>query len=153
MKGFFIFYSGLILIVFCLMYSLIDTNKEVQVEQKVVTYKIKLTGAIEIPNEYEIRSNQYIIDFLYEVGLRKNHAAEEADVYRLPTSNMSLEVPFGIININTADHYELTYLSGVGDYTANKIIEYRSKTPFKKKEDLKNIGNSIYEKNKDRITV
>ena len=62
----------------------------------------------------------------------------------------------GLININTASADELKTLTGIGDVTAEKIIEYRSSTVFKSKEDIMSvngIGSKIYEKIKDRITV
>ena len=61
-----------------------------------------------------------------------------------------------LININTASADELKTLTGVGDVTAEKIIEYRSTKAFKSKEDIMSvngIGSKIYEKIKDRITV
>ena len=60
------------------------------------------------------------------------------------------------ININTASADELKTLSGIGDVTAEKIIEYRSSTAFKSKEDIMSvdgIGSKTYEKIKDDITV
>lgn len=60
------------------------------------------------------------------------------------------------ISINTASKEELMTLSGVGEKTAEKIIEYRSTQKFETIEDLKNvsgIGDSIFEKIKDLITV
>jgi competence protein ComEA len=62
----------------------------------------------------------------------------------------------GLININTATADELKTLSGIGDVTAEKIIEYRSSKSFKSKEDIMSvdgIGSKTYEKIKDRITV
>ena len=62
----------------------------------------------------------------------------------------------GLININTASADELKTLTGVGDVTAEKIIEYRSKKAFKSKEDIMSgdgIGSKTNEKIKDRITV
>ena len=62
----------------------------------------------------------------------------------------------GLININTASADELKTLTGVGDVTAEKIIEYRSSKAFKSKEDIMSvdgIGSKIYEKIKDHITV
>ena len=61
------------------------------------------------------------------------------------------------ININTATVQELTQLHKVGDKIAERIIEYRTTVaPFKKPEDIMNvkgIGASIFEMNKDRIIV
>ena len=62
----------------------------------------------------------------------------------------------GLININTASADELKTLSGIGDVTAEKIIEYRSTKAFKSKEDVMSvdgIGSKTYEKIKDHITV
>ncbi len=61
----------------------------------------------------------------------------------------------GLVNINIASKDELKTLNGIGDVTADKIIEYRKSNRFKKKEDIKSvkgIGDGIYEKIKDNIT-
>lgn len=60
------------------------------------------------------------------------------------------------INLNTASKEELMTLSGIGEAKALSIIEYRTKTPFKDITEIMNIsgiGESIYEKIKDFITV
>ena len=47
-------------------------------------------------------------------------------------------------------------LKGIGEKTAEKIIEYRKEKPFEKIEDIQNvsgIGTSLYEKIKDSITI
>lgn len=62
----------------------------------------------------------------------------------------------GIVNINFADKDTLKTLPGVGDVIADRIIEYRAQSRFRTKEDImqvKGIGNSIFEKLKDVITV
>lgn len=62
-----------------------------------------------------------------------------------------------IININTASKEQLLNLSGVGEAKAEAIISYREKNgKFEKIEDIKNvsgIGDSLFEKIKDQITV
>ena len=66
-----------------------------------------------------------------------------------------IQVP-SIININTASLEELTTLKGIGEQKAQKIIEYRKKTPFNTKEqimEVSGIGKSIYDKIKDNITT
>lgn len=61
------------------------------------------------------------------------------------------------ININTADQSELIEIPGVGEATAQKIIEYRETNgKFKNIEDIKNvngIGNSKFENMKEKICV
>lgn len=61
------------------------------------------------------------------------------------------------VNINTANLEKLQTLPGIGQSTAQKIIEYRQQNgKFKTEEDLKNvtgIGESKYENLKDKVTV
>ena len=61
------------------------------------------------------------------------------------------------VNINTANKEKLETLPGIGETTAQKIIDYReSNGKFKTIEDIKNvsgIGDAKYESLKDKITV
>lgn len=61
-----------------------------------------------------------------------------------------------IVNINTATVDELKTLPGIGGVTAQAIVDYRAKNPFKTIEDIKNvtgIGDSKYNRIKDYICV
>jgi competence protein ComEA len=47
-------------------------------------------------------------------------------------------------------------LPGIGEAKAQKIIDYRSSTRFRKTEDIKSvngIGDAVYNNIKDKITV
>lgn len=60
------------------------------------------------------------------------------------------------ININTANEQLLMQLSGIGEATSKKIVEYRKNGNFESIEEIMNvpgIGNSKFEKMKDKITV
>lgn len=61
------------------------------------------------------------------------------------------------ININTANVSELKQITGIGESTANKIIDYRENVgKFKKIEDIKEvkgIGESKFESLKNKITI
>ena len=68
----------------------------------------------------------------------------------------SFSLLFGAVNINTASKEELMSLKGIGETTANNIIEYRKENKFKKIEDLKNvkgIGDKKFESIKEDIEV
>jgi len=55
------------------------------------------------------------------------------------------------ININTADHQSLVRIPYIGEYTADRIIEYRERTGgFRSLDELKNI-RGIRSKNFDRF--
>lgn len=60
------------------------------------------------------------------------------------------------ININSADLSELTKIPGVGEKTAQKIIDYRANKTFSSIEDIKNIpgiGDKKFESMKDYIST
>ena len=77
------------------------------------------------------------------------------------TSNIKTDTPkqktTGKININKAEQEELQNLSGIGESTAIKIIEYRKQNgEFKEIEEIKNvpgIGDAKYEQIKENIKV
>ncbi len=62
----------------------------------------------------------------------------------------------GKINLNTAGVAELTQLSGIGEKTAQKIVEYRTQHKFKSVDELSNvkgIGEKSLAKLRDQVTV
>lgn len=69
------------------------------------------------------------------------------------SSENTLGVSTGLININTAGETELDTLSGVGPATAQKIISAR---PYGSVDELlskKAVGKSVFEKIKEKVTV
>jgi len=60
------------------------------------------------------------------------------------------------VNINTASVQELTQLKRIGNKYAERIVEYRDKSPFKSPDEIMNvpgIGPKVFELNKDLIVV
>jgi len=72
-------------------------------------------------------------------------------------SSDSEDVNNGLISINSASKEELQTLSGVGESKALAIIKYREENgPFTSIDEIKNvsgIGDALFEKIKDNITV
>lgn len=60
------------------------------------------------------------------------------------------------VNLNTASVEELATLPGIGQATAEKIVDYRAKHGFKDTRELMNIkgiGEKKYEKLKDELSL
>lgn len=60
------------------------------------------------------------------------------------------------ININTASVSELVMIKGIGNKTAQKIVDYRKKNKFVKVEDIinvKGVGEKLYKKINGQLTV
>jgi competence protein ComEA len=73
-----------------------------------------------------------------------------------PIASQASEVGAGRINLNTASAAELARLPGIGPSKAQAIVDYRSREPFAKPDDLrkvKGIGDKLYDSIKDQVTV
>lgn len=153
-------------------------NEEQSEETHISQITVHITGAINNPGVIIIEEGARIVDALEAAG----GETEEADVNRLnlayvledgeklyiPSKNEeeqeyitqgkdNMSEGQSKININSAQIEELITLPGVGEATANKIIEYRKENgKFQKIEDLKNvpgIGDSKFENIKMLIKV
>ncbi len=100
-------------------------------------------------------------------GINQAQSLREGMCIVIPNTNSTEALPAAgvitssgdsdIININTATLAELNSLPGIGDVTAQRIIDYREeKGGFKSKEEIKNverIGEATYNKLKDKIDI
>ena len=74
----------------------------------------------------------------------------------LITTTVPITTKLAVININQATKEELMTLNGIGEKTAEKIIEYRLENPFLIIEDIMNVkgvGELVFAKIKSFITV
>lgn len=155
------FYTFLIIVISVLIFVF---GKEKKQEKLYIGFHIK--GEIMAPGYYELEEGSRYMDALLAAG----GETAEADIEAINLSTIIVDgeeiiVPQkasdspetdGKININTADIYQLCKLDGIGEKTAQKIIDYRSKHgKFNSKKELlnvdgigdtkfKNIENLIY---------
>lgn len=128
-----------------IIYSKKDVNNFTEVKQEEVKKEQECQKQTEIKNDACIED--------------KNKTTADITVTEVEesTTTNQQELKLNSININEASKEELTKLSGIGDSKALKIIEYRNSNGlFKTIDEIKNvkgIGNSIFEKIKDYITV
>lgn len=95
---------------------------------------------------------------IYIPSLEDDDSASGSGVIRIPSKEENgPQEESGKVNINTADEQQLSTLSGIGEKTAQKIVNYREENgPFMTTEDLMKvpgIGESKYAAIKDSIYV
>jgi len=141
------------------------------------TINVYVSGAVQNPDVYTLPLNAIVKDAIEAAG----GATEDADLDRInlatrladqmqvyvprqgeaappsPPDGSAPDAATAMININTASVEELDKLPGIGPSIAKAIIDYRTKNgPFKQIEDIndvKGIGDALFEKIKDQITV
>lgn len=138
---------------------------------------VYINGEVKNPGVYKVRDGNRIGDLVKLAGGFSQNAEtsklnlakklkDEDYVYvegKSSSSNASTSTQGGTIsaedkvNINTASEEELKTVPGIGDVTAQKIIDYREKNgDFSSIEDLKKIdriGTKTLDKMKDKIDV
>lgn len=161
--------------------SLDENTKELEIEKATKESEeimVHISGAVNSPGILRLDSSKRVVDALDLAGGarddadldRVNLAArlhDEEKIY-IPkvgevqenmttlVSSPSSSGPTSKININSADLSELTKIPGVGEKTAQKILDYRANNSFSSIEDIKNvpgIGDKKFESMKDYIST
>lgn len=156
-------------------------NKNDINENKSKEIRIFISGEVKNPGVVTIENSKRLIDaidllggFTEEADLNKINLAmtiEDEMHYIIPKigeeinnsnenatqNNTKSQEDNSKININIANVSDLDKLPGVGEATANKILNYREeKGQFKSIEEIKNvngIGDKKYEDIKEMITI
>lgn len=139
---------------------------------------IHISGEVKNPGIVNIESDKRLSDAVDKLGGVTENAdlnninlamkIEDANHYIIPKIGEEIKNNESInnennnsdsnkVNINNATIEDLDKLPGIGEATANKIINYRKENgDFKSIEELKNvngIGSKKYEQIKDEITL
>ena len=142
---------------------------------------VDVGGAVEGPGVYELGAGARIKDALVAAGglileadrgwveKNLNQAGEAWDGMKIyikyqnskikgeKEKNVLGSVRDEMINLNTASRKELEELPGIGPGLAGRIIEYRqANSGFRNVEEVKlvkGIGDKLFEKMKDKITI
>lgn len=130
-------------------------------EQSRIT--VYVGGAVNKPGIYRFTTGATVADAVNAAGDFAPDADSNAiDPEQLLKRDEGLLIPRTgespqRVNINTADVWLLEALPGIGEITAQKIIEYRTANgPFRSPEelcDLKLVSASTFNKIKDLITL
>ncbi len=144
-------------------------------------FYVDLKGAVKKPGVYKVKEGTIVNDLINLAGgLKKNAYTDDINLSKKlvsqevvfihtindvkttsvmttsPTITNSLENKSSLVNINTASINELTSLAGIGEAKALAIVAYRTQSPFKSIEEIKNvegIGEAAFAKIKDFITI
>ena len=155
------------------------TEQEAVKDNNII--KVHIDGGVQTPGIIELEKGSRIADAIDKVGGITSNASiknvnlayvlQDGEKIHIPSveeENSNLEQiqvissantssENGKININKATLAELQKISGIGESTAKKIIEYRNiNGKFKKIEELKQItgiGDKKYDIIKEEVTV
>ncbi|OGG03733.1 hypothetical protein A2W14_05085 [Candidatus Gottesmanbacteria bacterium RBG_16_37_8] len=83
----------------------------------------------------------------------KGESGIQSSVVSSQKSGNVIGVTTGLININSASQTELEILPGVGPVTAGKIIDGRPYGAIEELKTKKIVGNSLYDKIKEKLTI
>lgn len=146
-------------------------QEHVQVEKEEESPCIVyITGAVRKPGVYALSSPKRGYEVLTLAGGAMPYAEEKAvNLADIVKDGTHLHIPYalygeekvpieeGKVSLNQGTKSELESLPGVGEATAEKIIEYRkTKGRFEQIEEVmevKGIGQSKFDKMKEKITL
>lgn len=150
------------------LYTDYKDGKEAQSIQAERIVGIHIKGEIKNSGYYELPFGSRVKDAVEKAGgTTENADIDSVNLARKLSDGEELIIPklmtkeekeaAGKININTASKSLLTSLHGIGDITAEKIIEYRKeKGRFNKIEELKKVdgvSSDKFEKIKNDIVA
>lgn len=138
---------------------------------------VHLTGEIKDPGVISLKQGDRLVDAIQIAGGHTSNAdMDNINLALKMEDEMKIHIPKigemkadyeiqgvmdggtkeNLVNLNNATKEELMTLPSIGEIKAQKIIDFREKQKFEKKEDLKNvsgIGDKTYEELEELITI
>lgn len=160
--------------------SQVEVSEATDTEVTTAEMYVDISGEVEDPGVYIVEDGTRLYEVIEKAGgltedantdaINQAGYVEDGEKIVIPSEDggnaMSTDIAGtsvgttgsqnGLININTASKDQLMEITGIGEVTADKIIEYRKNNRFKSIEDIMNvsgIGNAKFESMKSEITV
>jgi len=125
-----------------------------QTEPPELSGELYIDGAVANPGIYSLKEGDTLQTLLSDAGVEPDADLSHIELY-IPREGE--EQSLQKIDINRAEPWLLEALPGIGEVTAQAIVDYRSENSlFQRIEDLlkvSGIGPATFEKIKDYITV
>ena len=138
---------------------------EVGEENELSEIMVDVSGAVVKPGLYKLENNARINDALVMAGglsedVDQDWFSKNLNLAKKLVDGQKLYIPFkgetsltDKININSASVSQLDTLWGVGEATANKIIEGRQYGSVEELLTKKVVNSNVYERLKDKVSV
>lgn len=179
-KGYIICFLIIILSVISIVFQDLDRKNTIKINNEEMAGEsgkigVYVTGAVKNPGVYYLDRNSRLYQLLDICGgIQENADISKLNLALKLNDSDKIDVPIkkeessensdfqedieenNKININEAGVEELKTLTGIGESTAKKIIDYRNKNKFESIEDIMNvpgIGESKFNNIKDDICV
>lgn len=154
-----------------------QTSKSPSISPENREIVVDVAGAVMKPGVYKLKVDSRVQDALIAAGGMSEDADREkvaksinlaskmvdgAKIYvpwqgeKIPDSQENVVLSAaneGLININDASQSELEELPGIGEVTAGKIINGRPYSDINQLLEKKVVGQSVFEKIKDKIEI
>ena len=128
---------------------------------KPTTIRVEIKGEVVNPGVYTLKIDATLDDLVKQAGGFTEQAQTDSLSLMNPLEDqdtifVSKRTETQKISLNSATLEQLDSLPGIGPSIAQRIIDYRNNIPFVELEqikEVKGIGDKLYEKIKDLITL